>query len=212
MNRLSDGPFHYRAPEEGAASGGAATEGQPQAGETVKNDTPDEGKAKAEGEGAKPKRTVEDLEAELAETRREAAKNRVRAKELEEAERKRKDAELGDVERANKQLAEANERATKAEREARDARAEAIASRLGAADGADVVRLLDWGKVEDPLDPKQIEAAIAALLKAKPYLKAQSGLPKSEGGNAPGGAGGQTAREELSKRYPILARRERSGT
>ena len=82
----------------------------------------------------------------------------------------------------------------------RNLRAQVIAGNLGIAAEArsDVAVLLDWDSVDDPEDDKQLERALKALVKEKPFL-----LGGRDG--ADGGAGGSRDRTKTDMNSLIRA-------
>lgn len=119
------------------------------------------------------------LRKELAETRREAAANRVKLKKYE-------DEQLSETQRLEKERDEASQRADQLEQQSRDLRAQVLAGKVGVRPEAvqDVARLIDWSKIEDPSDDRQVERHIKEMVKEKPYLSATAGV------SLHGGAGG----------------------
>lgn len=156
------------------------------------------------GEGNKPK-TVEELQAELDAVRagktssdNEAKNLRARLKALEDAEAKRKEAELSDVEKANKQLAEATAKAESLKGRLVEFAVRSVATELGAIDAEVVAKLVDRSKLEldDDGSPKNAKSLIEELFKAKPYLKGDKGVPASAATN---GASNPPAGSEAEK-------------
>ena len=157
---------------DGQASSGS---GAPQAGAQTSpgggSDTGDD-KPLSQADAAK-------LRKELSDVRAEAAASRVKLKEYE-------DANLSATEKLTKERDEQAARADQAEQRARDLQVRVIASELGVRKDAvaDVTHLLDWSAIKDATDDKQVEAAVQALVKAKPYLSARSdGLDGGKGRN-----------------------------
>ncbi len=111
--------------------------------------------------------------------RAEAAEYRKRMRELEQAVKQHEEAKLSETERLQKRLSELErEQATyQRERQERTLKYETMlqASRLGIVDPEAAYRLLDLTKIEfeDDGTPKNVEAALKDLLKAKPYLASQ---------------------------------------
>lgn len=121
----------------------------------------------------------------------EAQSLRNRLKELEAAERTRKDADLSDLERATKAAAEAAERATKAEGDARAAKIEAAVTREAArvnVDPALLLKLADGITLGDDGTPTGVAEVVDQLVAAHPNL-VQSPAPQQSPTNpARGGA------------------------
>jgi len=171
----------------------------------------------AQADGQEPTSGAETMSMDEArKLRREAQNLRKRLADLEKVDADRKQAELSEAEKA-KQLAQASQQELAKLREEHRAamvRYEVmlLASNLHVVDPDAAVRLLDLDGIEmaedGALDRTAVEAALKALLKAKPYLvkpeqvaapetNARSGLKKETD---------QAAREEeLRKRYRIGA-------
>jgi len=113
---------------------------------------------------------------EAKKLRSEAAGLRRRLKELEDAKRAAEDAKLSEAERLQNRLAELEREQAmyQQERQERTVRYEVMlaASRLGIVDPEAAYRLLDVADLEfeDDGRPKNVEQALRALIKAKPYL------------------------------------------
>ncbi|MHB8398437.1 MAG: phage scaffolding protein [Candidatus Limnocylindrales bacterium] len=103
-----------------------------------------------------------------------------RAKSAEDELKKLRDANLSDAEKRDKRLVELEREQLTWQRERQEitlsSSVERIASRLGFADPADALGLLDHSAIEfeDTGAPKNLDALLGALLKAKPYLAAAS--------------------------------------
>jgi len=133
---------------------------------------------------------------EARKLRSEANSLRRRLKELEDADKARKDQELSETERLTKratdlerQLAEAAR--SNQERTVRYATV-AAAAKLGFADPDDAFRLLDQSALEfeDDGTPRNLDAQLGALAKAKPYLLSQA---RAAGSFDTGTGGGRAA-------------------
>ena len=123
---------------------------------------------------------------ELNKVNREAAKYR---KELRDTQKRL--AELEDKDKSD--LDKERESATRASAENRDLKdrlrnlqVQVLAGKVGVIPEAqsDAARLLDWDGIDNPEDEKEVETALRALVKEKPFLL--GGVP----GGADGGAGG----------------------
>lgn len=143
-----------------------------------------------EKDGQEP--TKERFDAEyVRKLRAEAAEYRKRLRDLEQAVKKHEEAKLSETERLQRRLAELEaERATwQREVQERVLRYETMlaAGRLGVVDPEAAYRLLDLSLLEydDDGRPTNLEAALRALLKDKPYLVGQphgpSGSPTNPG-------------------------------
>lgn len=119
------------------------------------------------------------IKAELNKARREAARYRSEAKKIAEAEEERKREEMSEVERLKADMAAMEAKAQEAEANARMATIKAAVMRAASnfQDPEDALRLLDLDALETD-ENGQIEgldAAIATLLKSKPYLSKKQG-------------------------------------
>jgi len=137
------------------------------------------------GEVTKPSKSAEDYERMIEQLRKENAGHRTRLKTFEEEEQKRKDAELSERERLEKQLArEQKERAdyvARTQDRLVNAEIRSIAAKLGFTDPADAVAMLSRADLEfdDDGTPTNAETLLQALLKAKPYLAGQQQTKQS---------------------------------
>lgn len=125
--------------------------------------------------------TAEQFDAEyVRKLRAEAAEYRKRLRELKQTVKQHEEAKLSESERLQKRLAELEreQAAYQRERQERTLKYETMlaASRLGIVDPDAAYRLLDVASIEFAEDgtPKNLEAALFELVKAKPYLVAQS--------------------------------------
>ena len=134
--------------------------------------------------------------------RSEARKVRERLKAAEgELAELRKQTE-SDTQRAQREHKAAEARAEQAETRARELEVQVAAGRLGVRpDAVDLVaREIDWDEV-DRDDPKAVEAAIKAVVKARPYLSAREGAGGLDGGKGRGaGAKGEGSPTDLIRR------------
>lgn len=135
----------------------------------------------------------ERLERELAETRKEAAAHRVKAKELDKRMADEEAAKLSDVEKAQKraEAAEAREKTTR-ERIARS-ELKLAAKDAGIIDPEDAIAFL-LGKVEydDDGEPKDVAQLVEGLKKSKAHLFGSAGTPASQQRQEPASSGGAT--------------------
>jgi hypothetical protein len=157
-----------------------------------------------EAPAATPEATPEQLAPELQalidtaarkasqEANREAKALRERLKAFEEADAKRKEAEMTELEIAQKRATEAVEAANAAAAQLKDERLRAAvineAAKQGVADPMDAYQLLDKAAlVTDSGDVGDVAAAIKQLVDAKPYLKALGPTtnPTNPGGHTP---------------------------
>lgn len=124
---------------------------------------------------------------------------------LRKAEEERKNADLSEVEKLRKELAEKNTAIEAAAAQAKAGRLAgaslAAAARLGFADPEDAQRFLDADAIEwdDSGAPKNVQALLEAVLKAKPYLKASFTQPPDLGQGSRGKAGVPLTRDAIAK-------------
>lgn len=129
---------------------------------------------------------------EAANKSRTAAAREAKAK----ADADRKAAKEGeDVEALKAQLRVAEETNLTLLDRVTKTQARTLAKELGAVDPAVVVRLIDFEDMADPMDEDEVSAAVAKILKEKPYLK--GGKVKTDAGS---GGGGNTAEISMNDR------------
>lgn len=127
---------------------------------------------------------------------------------LRKADEDRKNADLSEVEKLRKELTEKNAAIEAAAAQAKAGRLAgaslAAAARLGFADPEDAQRFLDADAIEwdDNGAPKNVQALLEAVLKAKPYLKASFTQPPDLGQGSRGRAGVPLTREAITKMTP----------
>ena len=146
---------------------------------------------------------------ELHALRTKAGRLEAELKKLQEAEKARQEADLSEVEKLKRQIAERDallEQQVAAARAGRLAGASlAAAARLGFADPEDAQRFLDAERVEwdDATGaPKNVQQLLEAVLKAKPYLKASfTATPDLGQGNRGAGTAPLT-RDAIAKLSP----------
>jgi hypothetical protein len=135
----------------------------------------------APGQASGTTMTLEEAQAALAAARREAAANRTKLSALEKEKADQEAAKLSEQEKLAKrvkELEETNARiAAEAQTAATNARIEREAARLGAVDPELLTRLIDSASIERDAagNPTNLEALIKGVLKAKPYLVAETG-------------------------------------
>lgn len=118
-------------------------------------------------------------EAYVKQLRKEAADYRKRATEAEAKVKASEDAQLSELEKAQKQAADALASAERAEAALKAERLRGAvtrtATKLGFADVDDAARFLDENAVErdDAGNPTNLDKLLGDVLKAKPYLKGQ---------------------------------------
>jgi hypothetical protein len=170
-----------------AAGAQAVPAAQPQAGtpQPQAGEEPTVPAAGSEGEASIVDPAV--LQRELAEARREAARYRSEAKKLTDAARVADEAQLSELEKANRRVAELererDDLLTRDQERKLHVASVDTAARLGFRSPELAVRLLDRAEVEfaDDGSPKNIEPLLKAVLEREPYL-AKAGAPGDFGG------------------------------
>lgn len=111
-------------------------------------------------------------EAQMKVVRDEAAKHRVELKALKDAEDARQTAALSETERLKKEATDASARATAAETRAREALGRAAVTAAAAKVGVDaaIAQRLVTVEYDAEGEPKDVDAALAKLVKDHPYL------------------------------------------
>lgn len=133
--------------------------------------------------GGKQPLSADEYERKLAEANREAAANRVALKKYQEAEEAAKLAAMGDVEKANKQLADAQKQIQQFKQELINAQVRLAAKDKGIID-PDIAALALHDKLEfgDDGMPSNLDKALDDLIKSKPYLLANAESPAQTAG------------------------------
>lgn len=159
----------------------------------------------------------EDVQAELKRTRAalkaanaEAAKRRKELKRFEEDEQKRKDAELSESERLQKELAAAQAAQADAEARVNDvllrSEVERAAVKAGFVDPEVAYQLADLSEVEIDEEDGSVsgaDKAVKALAKEKPYLLRQPDKPDIDAGTRGGSDGKGQDVEAIKRRFGI---------
>lgn len=115
------------------------------------------------------------ISSRLTEANREAAANRVKAKDL-QAELDNFKGTAEEKQKLQSRVDELNSSLTASQERAVNAEIKFLAKKLGAADPDDVVKLLDRSKLEiKDGDPVNAEKLVDELLKSKPHLKGTVG-------------------------------------
>lgn len=115
--------------------------------------------------------------------RSEARSLRQRLKDAEAKLSDRDDADLSATQKLEREKTTAEAERDQFATDNRNLRAEIAAAKVGVRTEAlgDAVKLLDWDEIDDPTDRKQVETALKALVKDKPWLSGRAdGL---DGGN-----------------------------
>jgi len=162
--------------------------------------------------GQEPGVGIQDLESAMTELKRvraEAAARRREAAELAAKLKTIEDAQLSETEKLRRELEESRRAAQDAARVMLDAKLLVAASKLGFADPHDALALVDRSEIG--ADGEGIDDALSAVLKAKPYLRAQAqSAPKQAAGNPAGGAAARlddSKHERARQLFPFLATR-----
>ena len=159
--------------------------------------------------GGKATRTVQEYEQMVSELRKENAGHRLKLKDLEASEARRREAEMSETEKARSRIKELEEQSSVLQRKAQDSEIRAHAAALRFADPSDGVAFIDRERIDG--DGGNIPELLQAVLKAKPYLsKDAKPIPSTSAANPGGGAekASEKAREEeLKKAFPTLSRR-----
>jgi chemosensory pili system protein ChpA (sensor histidine kinase/response regulator) len=150
---------------------------------------------------------------EARKLRRESQNLRKRLAELEKVDADRKAAELSEAEQAKQAAQASQQELAKLREEHRTATVRyevmLLASKLNVVDPDAAVRLLDLEAIETAedgaLDRAAVEAALKALLKAKPYLvkPEQVTAPETNARNGRQKEDAAAREEELKRRYRI---------
>jgi predicted nuclease with TOPRIM domain len=168
-----------------------------------------QGTATTSAVGGKAARTVQEYEQMVSELRKENAGHRLKLKDLEASEARRREADMSETEKAQARIKELEEQSSALQRKAQDSEIRAHAAALKFADPSDGVAFIERELIED--DGRNIPELLSAVLKAKPYLsKDAKAIPSTSAANPGGGAekASEKAREEeLRKAFPTLGRR-----
>lgn len=143
-----------------------------------------------------------EIRAELNRARKEAAKYRKSAQMAQEAEEQRQRDEMSEIERLRADMAKIKVEAQEADERARLAsiRAAVVAAANGMNDPEDALRLLDIDalEIDESGNIVGLDDAIAALLKAKPYLaKTKGGITPTNPAAGPQGKTYEQMRAEV---------------
>lgn len=176
-------PPNTPPPGEGAGAGGNNQDGEPK--------TIEEAKALAE----KFKKDKSDANAE-------AARLRAENKALKDAEEARNREKMSDIEKAQADAKKAADDLAAEKLVNLNLKIENAAARLGFADPADAVGLIDRTKLDK--DNSNVDTLLKAVLEAKPYLKGQPQKGGTPPGNPPQGGGSGDNKEQMVQAYPSL--------
>jgi len=104
----------------------------------------------------------------VSDLRKENAGHRLKLKDLEASEARRREAEMSETEKAQARIKELEEQSSTLQRKAQDSEIRAHAAALKFADPSDAVAFIERDLIED--DGRNIPELLSAVLKAKPYL------------------------------------------
>ena len=148
---------------------------------------------------------LESLKAALKKANKESAGHRQKAKELDDLKAQIEAEKLSETEKLQKQLAKLQAERDEVTRQSQERtinyEVRLQAARLGIADPTDAVKLLDWSEIEydDAGTPTNVEDLLRQLVKAKPYLVANTrSAPTTSGGATNPSRSQTTAPEPLS--------------
>lgn len=158
--------------------------------------------------GDQPPADTPPTDRELHALRTKAGRLERELEALRKADEDRKNADLSEVDRLKKELAARDAAIEAAATQAKAGRLAgaslAAAARLGFADPEDAQRFLDADAVEwdDSGAPKNVQALLEAVLKAKPYLKASFTQTPDLGQGNRGGSSIPLTRDAIAKMSP----------
>lgn len=159
--------------------------------------------------GAKPARTAQEYEQMVVELRKENASHRLKLKDLEASEVRRREADMSETEKARVRIKELEEQSSALQRKAQDSEIKAHAAALRFTDPSDAIAFIERDLIEE--DGRNIPDLLQAVLKTKPYLsKDAKPIPSTSAANPGGGAekaSDKAREEELRKAFPTLGRR-----
>lgn len=144
-------------------------------------------------------------DAELHALRTKAGRLEAELEKIKKDQQARADADLSEVDRLKKQIADQTaqmeQQATAAKMQRLTGASLAAAARLGFADPEDAHRFLDPDKVEwdDAGNPTNVTALLEGVLKAKAYLKGSYTQPPDLGQGTRGRSGVPLTRESIAK-------------
>lgn len=184
-------------PATGDAAGATPTAGQQDDGKPDTTAAPATGDAAANGVGDDG--LTDAGRAAIAREREAAKAAKAEAKDYRDRLKALEEKDLPEAERTAKErdtLRSDNERLTNELRQERLTNAVVMAaSRLGFADPADAVRLIDV-EYDDDDKPKDVDTKLAALLQSKPYLK--STMARASGSGDGGNTGAPTTAADFN--------------
>lgn len=150
------------------------------------------------------------LLSEKRDANKEAQKLRADLKALQDADSKRKEAEMSDLEKATSKATEMETRMASIQARLITAEIKSTAASLGFADPAIAAKLIDAQELtlDDEGLPTNAKEVLEKLLKAHPYLK-QGGLPATNRAAAGGAERTEDQkRKEAADNFPFLKRRQ----
>lgn len=183
--RFSHPLFHFKPEGGGSADGGDGGSGGTD-GSTGSDASTSQGDN--DGTGGDDGGTGGDDggDSELSKARQEAAKRRIENKKLQDRIAELEGKDKSETEKARDEAKRARDEAKTLTQDNQRLRVQVLATSVGIVKEAiqDAAVLLDWSAIEDPTDDKQLERALKALVREKPYLLG------SVPGGSDGGAGG----------------------
>lgn len=202
-------PFVALAPDD--AAGGGAGSGQDPTQTGSGDGTAGSTSAAQDAKGA-----INDLESAksaLAEARKEAAARRKEASDLAARLKAIEDKELSETEKLKRELEALKASNASAGKALQDSKILVAASRMGFANPEDALAFVDRAGLGDGLE--NLDDALKAVLKSRPYLKAQgaggSGAGQQQAtGNPAGGAAAQLDQQKADRArqlFPFLGMR-----
>lgn len=150
---------------------------------------------------------VKAMQEALKKANHEAAANRKKLQAFEEAERKRKEAEMSELEKAQAQIEELQKQTLKAEESARmraiQAEVIGVSATLEFADPKDALAMIDMTKVEttEEGEIKGVKEQLETLAKSKPYLLKSKQTTNFSATNPSGAKQGETDAERRKRLF-----------
>lgn len=188
--------------EPGAGGGTAVADPPPAAG----GSTPPAGDTPPTDTPSVP--DVATLQKELTAARKEAAAFRTKLKHFEDKDAAAKQAQMSEAEKLQAQLADLQRAVEERDQRLKEAdlrdAVKGSANRLGFADPADALAMLDRDAIEysDDGRPRNLDHLLGEILRSKPYLKASFTQPPDLGQGARGKAGVPLTRDAIAKMTP----------
>lgn len=188
--------IHYHPDGDGGSGEGGSGEGSPGGNGTTQ--TPPEGNG-GSGSGSGNGNQNQDMipRAEAEEARREAKNLRDRLKAAEKERDDLKTSQMSDAEKVQKERDDALAAASDLDKRVRTLQVQVLAGKVGIVDPEAASALLDWTTIKDVDDSAEVEKALRALVKAKPYLAGTVAGGGDGGAGNGAGAGGTGSMNDL---------------